>query len=309
MVVAASSFVLLNIRHGTQPMRDIGGVALALVAYTLSFTSPLRGHHATSMSGRVAMGFWMLAGFSLAAYTRSLLIASLMAQPTWDADDTLDKLLPKLQQGRLLPCAESNSFFDVLLTTTTGNASGVVHAMAKSAKRWARSRGDFTGSIQSCLERTRRGTHVLFAGGIDPCRHSQFQKTIVEGQEQIRTLIGGFPVRRDYERRSELISLVRRIFETGWDLRITRNVFNCHCLGSCRRCRFVTVIYSASFQEDRQHVMDCGPCFSRLEDVVAYVIGLPREDKDCAVVRFPQWVGDYRNRRTINVCTLILACR
>ncbi|KAL1469977.1 hypothetical protein MTO96_004597 [Rhipicephalus appendiculatus] len=112
MVVAASSFVLLNIRHGSPPMSGMGGVTLALVAYTLSFTSPLHGHHSTSATSRVVMGCWMLACFSLAAYTRSLLIASLMAQPTWDADDTLEKMLPTLQRGRLLPCAERNSFFE-----------------------------------------------------------------------------------------------------------------------------------------------------------------------------------------------------
>ncbi|KAH6943395.1 hypothetical protein HPB50_020892 [Hyalomma asiaticum] len=192
MVFVASSFALLNIRHGSAPMSGMGGVVLALVAYTLSFTSPLRGRHATSTTGRVVMGFWMLAGFSLAAYTRSLLTASLMAQPAWDADDTLDKMLPKVQQGRLLPCAESNSFFEVLLSTATGNASGVVNAMAKSAKRWARSKGDFTGSIQSCLERTRSGTHVFFSGGIDPCRHSKYYSSVTLGQEPIRTLVGGF---------------------------------------------------------------------------------------------------------------------
>ncbi|KAL3203824.1 hypothetical protein MRX96_041667 [Rhipicephalus microplus] len=222
MVIAASSFVLLNIRHGISPMSDMGGVALALVAYTLSFTSPLRGHHSTSASSRVVMGCWILACFSLAAYTRSLLVASLMTQPTWDADDTLEKMLPALQQGRLLPCAERNSFFEVLLTSNSGNASGVVHAMARSVRRWARTKEDFTGSMQSCLERTKRGTHVLFSAGIDPCRHSRYYTAVAEGQEPIRTLIGGFPVRRDYEQSSQLISLVRRIFETGWDIRFTR---------------------------------------------------------------------------------------
>ncbi|KAH7950325.1 hypothetical protein HPB49_022474 [Dermacentor silvarum] len=113
MVVSASCFVLLNINSGHRPMSGLGEVVLALLATTLSLSASIRREHSRSRSGRVIMACWMLACFSLTTYTKSLLTASLMASPVWEADDSLEKMLPKLQRGRLLPCAENNSFLEV----------------------------------------------------------------------------------------------------------------------------------------------------------------------------------------------------
>ncbi|KAL3213518.1 hypothetical protein MRX96_007729 [Rhipicephalus microplus] len=76
-------------------MSDLGRVVLGLNATKMSFTSPLHYDHAHSSSGRVVIAFWMLACFSLATHTRSLLTASLTAKPTGEAEDTFEELLPK----------------------------------------------------------------------------------------------------------------------------------------------------------------------------------------------------------------------
>ncbi|KAH6943383.1 hypothetical protein HPB50_020880 [Hyalomma asiaticum] len=227
-LISVASFALLNLRRAKRPTSALGSVVLALIATTLSFNSPLHRDHARSSSGRVVMAFWMLACFSLAAYTRSLLTASLTAKPTWEADDTFEEMLPKLHRGRLLPCAEKNSFFHVLLKMAAGNSSDVVDVMALAARRWGYKGRGFTGSFESCLERTRKGTHLLFSEGIDFCKYSRFEETIVEGEKPIRSLIGGFPIRRGYPLRAELILLTHRIFETGWDIKFSRSQdWNC----------------------------------------------------------------------------------
>ncbi|KAH7943824.1 hypothetical protein HPB52_011868 [Rhipicephalus sanguineus] len=105
MVASASCFVLLNIHGGRRPMNGLGAVVLALMASTLSLSAQIRLEHAHSRSGRVIMACWMLACFSLTSYIKSLLTASLTARPVWEADYSLEKMLPKLQRGRLLPCA------------------------------------------------------------------------------------------------------------------------------------------------------------------------------------------------------------
>ncbi|KAH7944116.1 hypothetical protein HPB52_015994 [Rhipicephalus sanguineus] len=97
MVASASCFVLLNIHLGRRALNGLGEVVLALMVTTLSLSAPIRLEHARSLSGRVIMACWMLACFSLTTYTKSLLTASLMTKPVWEADDSLDKMLPKLQ--------------------------------------------------------------------------------------------------------------------------------------------------------------------------------------------------------------------
>ncbi|KAL1487379.1 hypothetical protein MTO96_008003 [Rhipicephalus appendiculatus] len=136
IVASASCFVLLNIHRGRRPMKGLGEVVLALMATTLSLTAPTRIEHGRSNSGRVIMASWMLACFSLTAYTKSLLTASLMAKPAWEADDSLDKMLPKLQHGRLLPCATNTTFMNTLLARADGSRGDVIDLMAMATRRF-----------------------------------------------------------------------------------------------------------------------------------------------------------------------------
>ncbi|KAL3200022.1 hypothetical protein MRX96_043641 [Rhipicephalus microplus] len=222
MLLSAGCIIFFNIHRGRQPSNGLGDVVLALMATTLAFSSPLPNDHTRSTLIRLVIASWMLTCLSLVSYTRSLLIARLMAGPRWEADDSLDEIMPKLQKGLLLPCAEADSFFDVVLTRAAGNGHGVIDAMASASRHWARSRRDFTGTFQSCVERTKKGTHVFFTDSIDPCRFLRFEKVIARGKKPVNSLIGGFPVRRDFLLQSELISVVHRIFETGWEIRLER---------------------------------------------------------------------------------------
>ncbi|KAH7931507.1 hypothetical protein HPB49_026692 [Dermacentor silvarum] len=216
MLISASFFVLLNIHRRHRPLNGLAEVVLSLLATTLSLLEPVpEKQHARSRSGRVILECWFLACFSLTVYTKSLLTASLMARPTWEADDTLDKMLPKLQRGYLLPCVENNSFVDVLLARANGSGSDVIGNMALAVKRWARKKDDFTGSVAASLLRTMRGTHVLLEDSLPPCVHLRSEKAIAAGEKPVFSLIGGFPIRKDYPLRSELLSLVHRILETG----------------------------------------------------------------------------------------------
>ncbi|KAH7944409.1 hypothetical protein HPB52_019120 [Rhipicephalus sanguineus] len=189
MVVTASCFVLFNIHRGRRPLIGLGEVVLALMAATLSLSSPIRLEHARSHSGRVIMAFWMLACFSLTAYTKSLLTASLMARPVWEADDRLDKMLPKLLHGGLLPCAESNSFMDVLLARANGSGGDVLDSMALAIRRWGHKKARISGSIEDCLERTRSGTHVFLTETVETCNEVRFEKVLAVGEKPVLSLI------------------------------------------------------------------------------------------------------------------------
>ncbi|KAH7949718.1 hypothetical protein HPB49_014553 [Dermacentor silvarum] len=197
VLLCACSFVLVNLRLGYSPTNGLGGATLALVAATLLLVSPLRAVYRRDINIRSVMTCWLLACFSLAAYTRSLLTASLTAQPIWEADDLAEEILPKLHAGSLLPCAETNSFFDVMLTSSLVHASGkgsdIVDAMASAVNRWHQGKRAYTGSYHTCLERTIRGTHVLLSMDIEPCTFVPVSHLIVEGKTPIRSLIGGFP--------------------------------------------------------------------------------------------------------------------
>ncbi|KAL1487388.1 hypothetical protein MTO96_008012 [Rhipicephalus appendiculatus] len=195
MLLSVRCIFFLDVRRGRRPMNGLGDVVLALMATTLAFSSPLPSDQARSALVRLVMASWMLACLTLVSYTRSLLTASLMAGPRWEADDSLDEILPKLQKGRLLPCAETNCFFDFALTKAAGYGSGVVDAMALATRRWAHRRRDFTGTFQPCAERTRKSTHVFFTESFNPCRFLRLEK---KGRSQVYSLIGGFPVRRHF---------------------------------------------------------------------------------------------------------------
>ncbi|KAH8042486.1 hypothetical protein HPB51_023534 [Rhipicephalus microplus] len=103
VLVTAGFFVLLNVRHGHRPFEGISQLILALVAAVLLIASRVRNVNDRCTPGRMVIACWLLAGFSLAAFTQSLLTAMLSSRPTWDADDTVDKLVPRLRNGHLLP--------------------------------------------------------------------------------------------------------------------------------------------------------------------------------------------------------------
>ncbi|KAH7957438.1 hypothetical protein HPB52_019015 [Rhipicephalus sanguineus] len=194
VLVTAGFFVLLNVRHGHRPFEGISQLILALVAAVLLIASPVRKANEPCTYSRTVIACWLLAGFYLAAFTQSLLTATLSAQPTWDADDTVDKLVPKLRH----------------------------------AKRWARNKHQFTGNINACADRTTKGTHLLITFDKEPCQLSGLAGAAVEGKSSILSVFAGFPIRKYYHLQGPFVSLIRRVFETGWHVRHERfETFNC----------------------------------------------------------------------------------
>ncbi|KAH7957357.1 hypothetical protein HPB52_018093 [Rhipicephalus sanguineus] len=228
VLVTAGFFVLLNVRHGHRPFEGISQLILALVAAVLLIASPVRKANEPCTYSRTVIACWLLAGFSLAAFTQSLLTATLSAQPTWDADDTVDKLVPKLRHGHLLPCVERGSFFHYLITETSEQRNDFLGALSFAAKRWARNKHQFTGNINACADRTTKGTHLLITFDKEPCQLSGLAGAAVEGKSSILSVFAGFPIRKYYHLQGPFVSLVRRVFETGWHVRHERfETFNC----------------------------------------------------------------------------------
>ncbi|KAH8036617.1 hypothetical protein HPB51_002671 [Rhipicephalus microplus] len=222
IVASASCFVLLNIYRGNQPLKGLSEVVFALIATTLSLSAPIHPEHARSRSGRVIMACWMLACFSLTAYTKSFLTASLMSKRVWEADDSLDKMLPKLQYGRLLPCTANNSFINVLLSRADGSGGDVIDFMAMATRRWGHKQADISGSREACLERASRGTHVFLTETFEICKKARFEDRLAIGERPVLSLIAGFPIKKNHPLSSELRTVVNRISETGWNEHIRR---------------------------------------------------------------------------------------
>ncbi|KAL3203825.1 hypothetical protein MRX96_041668 [Rhipicephalus microplus] len=137
-------------------MNGVGEVGFALLATTLSLSVPVHLEHARSRNGRIITTCWMLACFFLTTYTKSLLTVSLVARPVWEADDSPGKMLPKLQRGHLLPCAENNSFVEILLATADGSGGDVMDIMTLSVRWWGHKVSRISGSVETCLDLTRK---------------------------------------------------------------------------------------------------------------------------------------------------------
>ncbi|KAH7956055.1 hypothetical protein HPB52_005791 [Rhipicephalus sanguineus] len=228
VLVTAGVFVLVNMRRGRRPFDGIIQLILALQAAVFLIASPIRNVNDRCTYSRMVIACWLLAGFSLAAYTQSLLTATLSARPTWDADDTVDKLVPKLRDGHLLPCVENRSYFLYLIAASSEKRSDFLGSLSFAVKRWARNKDQFTGNFNSCAERTTKETHLLIMFDQEPCKVSRLTGAAVEGKSSISSVFAGFPIRKYYRLRRPFVSLVRRIFETGWHVRHERlETFNC----------------------------------------------------------------------------------
>ncbi|KAL1468925.1 hypothetical protein MTO96_025141 [Rhipicephalus appendiculatus] len=227
-LLTAGIFVLLNLRNGRRPFQGIVQLILALVAAVFLIASPVRNLNDRCTPSRTVIACWLLAGFSLAAYTQSLLKATLSARPTWDADDTAEKLIPKLRNGDIFPCVENRSYFHYLLTATFEEQGEFLDALSYAAKPWARNKHQFMGNFSSCADRTMKGTHSFFTLDQGPCKLSRLLGAAVEGKSSISGIFAGFPIRKYYHLRRPFVSLVGRMFETGWHLRHERfEAFNC----------------------------------------------------------------------------------
>ncbi|KAL1468926.1 hypothetical protein MTO96_025142 [Rhipicephalus appendiculatus] len=201
VLVTAGIFVLLNLRDGRRPFRGIIQLILALVGAVLLIASPVRNVHDRCTTSRTVVACWLLAGFSLASYSQSLLTATLSARPTWDADDTVEKLVPKLRNGHLLPCVERGSYFHYLIRATSEEQSDFLGALSYAAKPWARNKHRIAGNFKACADRTTKGTHLFITLNEEPCKLSRLAGAAVEGKSSISNVLAGFPIRKHYRLR------------------------------------------------------------------------------------------------------------
>ncbi|KAH7959035.1 hypothetical protein HPB49_007412 [Dermacentor silvarum] len=225
-LVACVVAILLANKHSESLWQLSQDAVLALVASVFLFSSPLQSKRTGS---RIVLAAWMAAGFSLAAYTQSLLTASVTAGARWEADDTLDKVYPKLQAGELLPCVVARTYFDLLLREAGAhrrkNVIDVAAAVRRRRARTSAADDVVARNHETCLKRVARGTHMYLTTGSDLCLYRGDSRYIAEGKEVLSTIVGGYPMRNDYHFRREIAWLTRTVFEAGWDLRLTRKMF------------------------------------------------------------------------------------
>ncbi|KAH9377886.1 hypothetical protein HPB48_021171 [Haemaphysalis longicornis] len=203
---------------------------MALTASILLFSSPLTTKRTAA---RFALAAWFLACFSLAVFLQSLLIASLTSGLGWEADNTLEKLYPKLNSGNLVPCCLAGYAFDEIFEKAGRGDKhyGVLDVMAAAAQRYEKLRGNMKtrDSVTGCMEKAARGTHVFVGFGRQHCWYNRipwYQRGyIVEGEETLLMFPVGFAMRKDYNIRKQMDLIVRRVFETGWLDALDRRTF------------------------------------------------------------------------------------
>ncbi|KAL1419978.1 hypothetical protein MTO96_024771 [Rhipicephalus appendiculatus] len=230
-LVACVGAILLARKRSESLWQLSQDALLSLLASAFLFSSPLRS---TRSSNRIVLAAWMAACFSLAAYTQSLLTASATAGARWEADDTLDKIYPKLEAGELLPCVVARTYFDLLLREGGLHPSrrrNLIDAMATAAaRRRARTSADDVAvrHHEGCMEKVTKGTHLYFTVTSDLCIYVSDSPHIAKGKEVLSTIVGGFPMRNNYSFRREIAWLIRQAFEAGWNIRWKRRMlWNC----------------------------------------------------------------------------------
>ncbi|CAN7946730.1 unnamed protein product, partial [Ixodes pacificus] len=211
-------FCLMNYISGRKLFSDIQDAALVLVSTAMQFSYPIPKQFKRGLAGRIVLFCWMAGGLSLAAYFQSLLTSSLSSGYDWDADDTLEKLYPKLESGRVLPCAKRNTYFERLLRRSDGK-QGIIGAMAAARRRSPDKDSTVSDTEQGCMDKVVIGGHVFVSADLGVCGQASYGNTVTRGKDVIHTLYGSTPMKKDSPLRDSYGHLLARIFETGWELR------------------------------------------------------------------------------------------
>ncbi|KAG0417568.1 hypothetical protein HPB47_005517 [Ixodes persulcatus] len=212
IVACALIFCLINYCSGRQPLNGIQEVALAFVSTAMLFSYPVPQRFERVLAGRIVLFCWMVGGFSLATYLQSLLTSSLSSIYGWDADDTIDKLYPKVASGKVLPCVLRGTFMDTLLKS--GDKQGIIGAMAAAQQRSPNKNSTVSDTQKGCTDKVVRGSHVFLSVDFEECNLAIFGNMVTVGKETIYTLYMSTPVRKYFTLRATYGRLVARIFET-----------------------------------------------------------------------------------------------
>ncbi|KAM7289575.1 hypothetical protein ISCGN_029704, partial [Ixodes scapularis] len=213
MVACAFIFCLINYRSGRKLLNSIQDVVLVFVATVMLFSYPVPQRFEHVLAGRIVLFCWMVGGFSLAVYFQSVLTSSLSSRYGWDADDTIDKLYPKLLSGKVLPCVKRGSFSEHLLLRSD-DKQGIINAMAAARQRSPDKNSTQSDTDEGCTDKVGRGSHVLVSFDWSGCHRSKFGNEVIPSKDTIYTEYGSTPVRKDFPLRDSYGQLVARIFET-----------------------------------------------------------------------------------------------
>ncbi|KAG0428846.1 hypothetical protein HPB47_024200 [Ixodes persulcatus] len=231
MVTCALGFCLINYCSGRGLLDGIQDVALFLVSTAMLFSHPVPERFQGILAGRIVLFCWMAGGFSLAVSFQSLLTSSLSSGYGWDADDTIDKLYPKLASGKVLPCVTKGTYYETLLLQSD-DQEDIIGAMAAARRRSSDRDSTVSDTDEGCVEKVLGGSHVFLSHNMHECFIAEHGSMVTSGKDTIHWLYGSTPVRKDLPLRNSYGQLVARMFETGLlPNRMSLRYWNCSRFG------------------------------------------------------------------------------
>ncbi|CAN8030449.1 unnamed protein product, partial [Ixodes persulcatus] len=132
--------------------------------------------------------------------------------------DTQEKLVPNLVAGTVSVCVQRPFIHGSLLEQRVNDSDFLGH-MARAFRR----NPTIVATVEDCLDRAVRRTHVFFTHVRWTCELQKYGRKIVRGKEAMVPSFGSTPVRKDFPLRHELAAVYRRLDETG--LRSTQPKF------------------------------------------------------------------------------------
>ncbi|CAN8007598.1 unnamed protein product, partial [Ixodes pacificus] len=124
--------------------------------------------------------------------------------------DTQEKLVPNLVAGTVSVCVQRPFIHGSLLEQRVNDSDFLGH-MARAFRR----NPTIVATVDECLDRAVRRTHVFFTHVRWPSELQKYGRKIVRGKETMVPSFGSTPVRKDFPLRHEFASLYRRLDETG----------------------------------------------------------------------------------------------
>lgn len=236
MVACVGVLILAEVGTGTRSSGNgVQDKTMALTAGILLLSSPLTTERTAA---RFVLAAWSLACFSLAVHLQSLLIASVTSGLGWEADNTIERLYPKVNSGHLIPCCLPGLIFDVIFSKAGRNDQqfSVIDLIAAASQRFEKHSGPLKTrhTLAGCMNKVTKGTHVYVGFGGMHCWHYKEpwyqQRNTVQGRETLLTIPTGFAMRKDKYLRRHIDLIARRLVETGWNDR-QQNLEHWRCFG------------------------------------------------------------------------------
>ncbi|KAM7289595.1 hypothetical protein ISCGN_029724 [Ixodes scapularis] len=184
MVTCAIGFCVINYCSGRGLVNGIQDVVLVLVSTTMLFSYRVPERFQRVLAGRIVLFCWMAGGFQLGVYFQGLLTSSLSSGYVWDADDTIEKLHPRLTSGKVLPCVLKGSYFDRLLLQSD-ETQGIIGAMAAARRRSPNKNSTVCHTFKECMKKVLGGSHVFLSHEKHGCFVVKHDNRLTFGKDAI----------------------------------------------------------------------------------------------------------------------------